>query len=333
MKHSRHLLSAFTSMSLLLAAAQPAMAEDKALAESLFQEGKRLLNDGKAADACPKFEASQKADPSPGTLLNLAKCYEALGRTASAWAEFKSAEALARNLGRTDQQEAAAKGAAALEGKLSKLELMPPATKVEGLKVTRDGQAIGVGSLGTPFAVDPGKHEIRVSAPGYREWATTVDVGPNGDVQLLRIPPLTKAPEGEGSSAGADLSTPDKGSSSSALPYVLLGGGGVFIGAGLVFGLLASGQASDAENDPTLCPDKACTPAGQSEIDSAETKALISTIGVGVGAAAAITGLVLLLTQDSGATTKRDPKKASRFAGFTPAFGPRQSGLYWNGSF
>ncbi len=100
------------------------------------------MGEGDAAKACPKFEASQKADPSPGTLINLAGCYKTLGRTASAWAEYKSAETLARNLKRSDQQEFAAKAAAELEPNLSKLELVPPKTKIKDLQVTRDGELI-----------------------------------------------------------------------------------------------------------------------------------------------------------------------------------------------
>ncbi len=288
------------------------------------------MGEGDAAKACPKFEASQKADPSPGTLINLAGCYKTLGRTASAWAEYKSAETLARNLKRSDQQEFAAKAAAELEPNLSKLELVPPKTKIKDLQVTRDGELIANGSLGTPVAVDPGKHEIKVSAPGYRPWVTTVEVGPNGDAQIVRIPPLAIDETAQADGGGGPGRPDSAGGGSSALPWVLIGGGGVFIGGGLIFGMLASNQASDAENDPTLCPNKECSPAGQDEIDSAEGKALISTIGVGVGAAAAITGVVLLLTQDSSSSAK---KKSSRFANVTPVFGPGGSGLYVKGSF
>src|SRR5579883_326916 len=66
-----------------------ATAEDKATAEALFNEGKRLMNERKFGEACPKFLASQKLDPGVGTQLNLAVCYEANGQTASAWATFK----------------------------------------------------------------------------------------------------------------------------------------------------------------------------------------------------------------------------------------------------
>ena len=77
---------------------QPASAQDKAAAEALFDEGKRLFLDKKFAEACPRFEASERIDPGIGTLLFLADCYENVGRVASAWATFR--EACLRRQGR-----------------------------------------------------------------------------------------------------------------------------------------------------------------------------------------------------------------------------------------
>src|SRR5450755_429104 len=70
-------------------------AQDKAAADSLFDDGKRLVAAGDFEHACPKFEASLKLSPRVGVKLNLADCYEKAGRTASAWAEFREAAAFA----------------------------------------------------------------------------------------------------------------------------------------------------------------------------------------------------------------------------------------------
>src|SRR5438132_9428411 len=93
----------------------------KAAAEALFEEGRKLMADGKAAEACPKFEASEQLDPSSGTLLNLANCYEKQGRTASAWATYKEAASLANANGRSDHLGVAQKRADALAPKLSRV--------------------------------------------------------------------------------------------------------------------------------------------------------------------------------------------------------------------
>ena len=54
---------------------------DKAAAQSLFDEGRRLMGEAKYADACPKLAESQKLDPGVGTQFHLADCYEHLGQT------------------------------------------------------------------------------------------------------------------------------------------------------------------------------------------------------------------------------------------------------------
>ena len=294
-----------------------ASAGDKALAEALFQSARDLMKDGNYAEACPKFEQSHRADPSAGTLLNLAKCYELLGRTASAWAQYKEAAVLARNSGRTAQQAAAEEGAAQLEPGLSKLTIVGPSPAVPGLVVRRDGTDVGSG-LGIALAVDPGSHTIEASAPGYETWSTEIEVGAEGDKQSVTIPPLVEAegstdtptatPDTSEPSSETTRTTPEDTGGGSNLRTVgfIVGGVGVALaGTGLVFGALAQSQASDAENDATLCPNKECTPEGRAEIDGAKSKALISTIGVGVGAAAIVTGVVLILTSKSGAETAR----------------------------
>ena len=83
----------------LLLAAVPATAwaqsaADKAVADTLFNEGKKLLGKNDSL-ACEKFEASLAKATQLGTQLALASCYERVGRTASAWGEFRAAASAA----------------------------------------------------------------------------------------------------------------------------------------------------------------------------------------------------------------------------------------------
>src|SRR5262249_47887266 len=121
-----HLVSPLAALGLGLLYAQVVWAQDgmtKATAEALFADGRRLMITGEYASACPKFAASQKLDPAVGTELNLANCYEKLGQTASAWAEFRSAAAAARSIGSKDREQLAVDRSKTLETKLSYLTI------------------------------------------------------------------------------------------------------------------------------------------------------------------------------------------------------------------
>src|SRR6185503_9463067 len=143
-------------------------AANSATAQSLYDDGRRLLQQGRAGEACPKLEASQKLDPAPGTQFHLADCYEKIGRTASAWALFLEVAAQARSRIRAEQEKIARERASALEPKLSKLTFEVAAgARVPGLRVTRNGTEIDAALFGTPISVDPGPQRIVAEAPGY----------------------------------------------------------------------------------------------------------------------------------------------------------------------
>src|SRR5258708_17204770 len=68
-----------------------AHADDSEGADALFQDAKELMTANRAAEACPKFEASYKLEKKLGTLLNWSDCLEQTGKIASAFAHFAEA--------------------------------------------------------------------------------------------------------------------------------------------------------------------------------------------------------------------------------------------------
>ena len=76
-------------------------------ADVLFDQGRKLYTAGKYEEAAEKFRESQRLDPAPGTLLNLAECYVKLGKTASGWSTFREAAALAATRQQQLENEAA----------------------------------------------------------------------------------------------------------------------------------------------------------------------------------------------------------------------------------
>jgi len=102
---------ALSSLALSAFASNEARADaspvDKAAAQTLFDEGRRLMAAGKLADACPKLAESQKLDPGVGTQFHLSDCYERFGQTASAWAGFLEVAAAAKSAGQNDREKVA----------------------------------------------------------------------------------------------------------------------------------------------------------------------------------------------------------------------------------
>ncbi|MEJ7730629.1 MAG: hypothetical protein WKG00_15585 [Polyangiaceae bacterium] len=335
----------------LVAGAIPAHAQssDKAMAESLFQAGRALMKQNKPGEACPKFAESNRVDPSPGTLLNLGKCLEATGKTASAWAAYKEAIVLARSTGQSKHVTAGTEFAAAVEPRLSYLKIDILGDRRPGMVVKRDGTVIGDGALGVPIAVDPGEHIIEASAPGHATWRTTVTIGAAAEKKDVEVPLLEQAPPGAepaptASTEPAPGAAPSASSTVEPPPIVPAGGsstlrtlGFVGVGVGLagiavgtVFGVLTLGEASDAEGDPSLCPQKRCSQDGLDKIDAAETKALVSTLGLAVGGAAAVAGVVMLVVSGKRTAPSTGASAAPRVSGLA---GPRGGGLTLTGSF
>src|SRR5262245_5606120 len=94
----------------------PALAQAQS-ADELSAEAKKLLADGKTAEACKKFEESQRAEARGATLLDLADCHEKEGKTATAIGDYKAAAAAARKEKRYDREKTARRRIAALEPK------------------------------------------------------------------------------------------------------------------------------------------------------------------------------------------------------------------------
>lgn len=160
-------------------------AEASATAHSLFLAARTAMENGAYEEACPKLEESMRLDPALGTQLNLADCYEHVGKLASAWVTFLDAAAMARSV--PQREKLARARARALEPRLPKLVIDADASAEPGLEVLRDGTTIGSASWGTPLVIDPGSHDVVASAPGKMSWRTVVDLK-EGQVTRVAVP-------------------------------------------------------------------------------------------------------------------------------------------------
>lgn len=286
--------------------AQPT-AEDKASAESLFQDALRLIKLNNYPEACPKLEASNRLDPAVGTLFNLGDCYEHTGRTASAWSTFGEARRLAER-NRDRRVADATEREKALEPKLAKL-VIETKERPEGLVVRRDKKSVDLGGLDTAVAIDPGKHTIEAEAPGREPWSTTVDVPDQPGKVTVTIPPLAalRAAPTAAATATATATAPDAqpGMSGRKIAGIVVAGVGVAsLVAGGVFGGLTLAKVAESK-EGGHCVDGnpvRCDPTGLSIRKDAETLANVSNITLAVGGVALIGGVVLYLTAPSTQT-------------------------------
>lgn len=89
-------------------------------------------------------------------------------------------------------------------------------------------------------------------------------------------------------------------SRSLALPVALLGAGGALVVTGLALGLTVSSTYADLQS---RCAGGVCDPSLRSVADAASTRGVVGDVLGGVGLAAVVTGVVLLLVPQRSAAT------------------------------
>lgn len=324
--------SALLTLVAVISIAATASAQNAAQAERLFSEAKTLFAEGKTREACEAWEASQKLDPSLGTLTNVANCREKAGDFATAWEAWISVERQTAGIGKYENLNNTAKGrAGALESRLSYLTInVPDEVRVEGLVVLRDGVQIDPGAWNRALPIDGGKHQISGRAPGHETWTTTVEMQPEGDKQSVEVPRFKaiRNPTG-GKTVVIDRTSPSMFTPKRKIAVGVAAGGVVAIAAGAFLGMRARSLADDAE---ARCPDDdECTLADVTAAESlsrdAHRTAQFADVAFGVGIAAIGTGAVLWLTSKPprpGAETSTPkvtvtPRVAPSYAGISAA--------------
>jgi hypothetical protein len=275
----------------------------------LFREGRQLLNDGRFAEACEKFDASLRLKRSPGTLLNVGNCLQTRGELTGALQVFE--EALSKAQAEPDAQKAEAWSSAArreiasIEPRLARVIVSPPSAA--GVRVALDGRALG--RFGEPMPLDPGSHRLSASADGKASFERSLELS-EGQTETVELPELTPlAPPAPpppaatpaiaaGSEArGVSEPAPTSGGTPRA-PVWIAGVGGVVLLAGVITGGVAAKQASDLKRE---CPDKTCE-GDLSPRDSVHGTAVTADVLMATGLAGVAVGAIWLLLADGSDT-------------------------------
>jgi hypothetical protein len=289
---------ALVAVLLTLVPARAFASADAATAEALFEAGRDALESGDYETACAKFGESQRLDPAAGTLMNLAACNEKRGRLASAWENWREAQGTLR----PDDERLGIVGErlAALEARLPRLVIVLSRRAPADTVVARDESALGPAALGLPLPVDPGTHEVRVTASGFepRVYRVNVEEGKTLTVSVEPGPPqaVSRAPAASPRPAPRNAAA---ASSSSARTWAVVsaGTGAAFVVTGAVTGLLALDLKSEVEARCTKSNGKyLCDTEGVHDARRGKTYALLSSIALPTGVALAALGATLWFT-------------------------------------
>jgi hypothetical protein len=267
-----------------------ARADDAEQADALFKDGRAAMAAGKISEACEKFEASLRLNSSAvGTLLNAANCDQKRGRVASAVNRFKRALDIAHEEENTRAVEEAQKQLAVL-GPLVPHISITISQRLPGMKLVIDDKAIQLDDKAIPvdgvgvreMPIDPGDHEINVSAPGRLPFDYKFSII-QSESKTIAIPVLVAPGRNTRKTLG-----------------LIVGGSGLAVAAaGGIVGLIAK-RDYDAQFSGTMpaCNRMTheCNHDGLLATENARSLGTIATGIMIVGAAAIVTGGVLWFT-------------------------------------
>jgi hypothetical protein len=298
-----------------------ARGDAKVEADALFQDGKTLVKDGKLAEACEAFAASQRLDPALSTLLNLANCRELNRQLATAWSLYLEAARVARREPINPRlAEVAQKRAAALEPRLSHLGIgVSVDSRIAGLEIARNGEPLDPAVWNRAIATDIGRYVITARAPGHEPWSRTVEISGERETQSIDVPKLSHAV-----AAAPTIVTPkvpasgEPATATHGRTLALALGAASVIALGIAAGFEISGRTS---YDMYKRSDSA---SGEKLYDSANTKHHVAQGLASAGIAGAATALYLWW---SGT-----PARSSRSARLVPVLAADAAGLALTGA-
>jgi len=276
-------------------------------AETLFREGRKALDAGDYATACPKFAESERLEPAPGTLVNLADCEEHLGKLIQAREHFELAAA---GYPRGDQRRSIlADRVAVLDKRIAHLTLRLAPTAPAGTSVRKGNVIVAATSLGTSEPIDPGALAIVVTAPGRVDRTVNVTLA---DGETKEVPLDAGDPVPVVTNVVIDQHQPPvhdpapRSNTKRTVGYVLGGVGIVSLATGIITGIVAAGNASTVKSHCNT-NDYSCDQTGVDAASTGKVMAPVSTITLIAGAALTGAGVYLVLSSRSKTPTALIP--------------------------
>jgi hypothetical protein len=159
--------------------AQMSETEKKAAARAAYQEGVKLQDDGKYADALGRFESAEKLFDAPTHLLHIAECQALTGRLVESSETYELLIHKALPAGAPDAfTQAQQQGQAelpALKARIPSLRVTvkPGPQQVQNLQVNVNGVTMPNELLGIARPLNPGTYRFSAQAVG---WSTSAPI-------------------------------------------------------------------------------------------------------------------------------------------------------------
>lgn len=208
-------------------------------ARAAFLEGMSLMKKEKWDEAAERFLVASSVRRTPGLLYYVAFCREQQQQYAAALELYQEAQDLVDKIAAADVEVLLPQAIARTDAALGHLSFtVSPGSAV--LKV--NGQASVISSV---QRLDPGPHDLEITAPGYQPWHQTIELK-SGERRTLEValvvlaPPLALPTDTDSTTRGAP-GTPPR-----AKPYVVGASALVALtGLGLgIYGTVRHTQAS-----------------------------------------------------------------------------------------
>lgn len=229
---------------------------DEARRTKIYGEGVEAAAQARWTVAKERFAAALAIRASPKVFFSLAQAEERLHETASAQDHFRRALEGAKAVHETEVASLAEQALASIESRVPHLRVV--VENANDATATLDGRAV---ALGTPVPVDPGKHQVVVTAPHRRTVPTIVAIGEGQQLDVpvhledSASPPPPPPPQKDEGHVSATHPGPWR-----PLAVVIGGVGLIGLGLGAGFGLTAidknnASNAAGCVND--VCPTNA----------------------------------------------------------------------------
>lgn len=318
-------------------AASPARAEptaaDRNTAREMMREGRDLRDKGDLKGALKRFKAADDIMHVPTTGLEVARTQVALGLLVEA---RDSIAEIRQEPQKADEpqpfkeaREKAEELDSSLRGRVPALTIAVHGAAPDAKPtITVDGVTIPDDLVGLPRSVDPGHHVVVVTTSnGQGKQEVDVREGEKKPVDVTLVATENPAqpaqvPETPPPAPETPPPAPEPTTTRSHRPTLLTYAGfalaGVGIAAGTTTGLMSMSTTSSLSSS---CPNHVCGPSSYSDLDSANTMALLSTISfaaAGVGAAVAVVSMIV--GHEEASPAPAEPPSDAQPAGSPSAF-------------